>query len=328
MTGATPALSIVLVNYRSWELLDRAVASIQQQGRQLIVVDNASGDDHGAVFRSAHPDVQLIESPVNLGFAGGCNLGAEHAAADWVLFLNPDTEDPGNAIDRMIMAAEREHVAIATCRQVDARGRGLKVFDAFPRLSNLLPWQRAIGRLLSREDAIDARGCRDAWRPVEWVSGSVLLIRRSVLEELGGWSDAYFMYSEDVDLCRRAADAGHERGFAGEIEMLHVHGGSSRSSPAISALTRTEAILSRHIYVSRRFPPKRRMPGHALLFCGRTLPVLITGLIGHLLPVGSLRVRALMARRLLRAYAMTLRGGRWRSLAAAERDAGRGAPSS
>ena len=174
-----------------------------------------------------------MQNDGNWGFADGCNRGAMEARGEFLLFLNPDAEDPGGGIVALLEQA-RAHpdAAILTARQVDENGRAQKVFDAFPSLATLFGPARALLRLVAPGRYPDPRSDRAVYLEVDWVSGSVFLIRRSVFAALGGFCNGFWMYSEDVDLCRRARDAGHRVALAGAVTLVHAHGAASRKDPA------------------------------------------------------------------------------------------------
>lgn len=275
-------LSIVIVNYRSWERLSRGLASLRDLAAggapavEIIVVDNASGDGKLAEFVSAHPGVRFVGNDGNWGFADACNRGAREARGDYLLFFNPDAEDRGGGIAALLAEARRHpDAAIMTARQVDERGRAQKAFDVFPSLGTLFGPVRAILRLVAPARFPDARRDRAVYREVDWVSGSALLARRDVFETLGGFCNGFWMYSEDVDLCRRARDAGHKVAIAGAVTLVHAHGGATRKDPETAALTRSEVVVSRHFYASRHFGALHAGAYHLALVATRFLPAVL-----------------------------------------------------
>jgi GT2 family glycosyltransferase len=306
-------LSIVIVNYRGWERLSRCLNSLRplvasgSTSSEIVVVDNASGDGRLAEFAKEHGGVRFVENDGNWGFADGCNRGAREAHGAFLLFFNPDAEDPGGGIEALVAAA-RSHpeAAILTARQVDERGRTQKVFDAFPSLATLLGPVRAVLRLAAPGRYPDPRGNRQEYFEVDWVSGSVLLVRRDVFEALGGFCSGFWMYSEDVDLCRRARDAGHKIAVVGTITLMHAHGGASRKDPATAALTKSEVVVSRHFYASRHFGRWQAAAYHVALVFTRFVPA------AFLAAFSSQSVQAGIARHLARYYRSVPSLG-WRS---------------
>ena len=284
-------LSIVIVNYRSWTVLSRCLASLSPlvngptSSVEIIVVDNASGDGLYTAFAQAHPGVRFVQNDGNWGFADGCNRGAMEARGEFLLFLNPDAEDPGGGISALLEQA-RAHAdaAILTARQVDENGRAQKVFDAFPSLATLFGPARALLRLVAPGRYPDPRQDQAGYLEVDWVSGSVFLIRRGVFEALGGFCNGFWMYSEDVDLCRRARDAGHKVALAGAVTLVHAHGGVSRKDPETAAITRSEVVVSRHFYASRHLGRWQAPLYHLALAATRFVPAALVraGVARHL----------------------------------------------
>ena len=291
MTDGRVQLSIVIVNYRSWDVLFRCLASLVPlravfgSATETIVVDNASGDGRLKAFADLHPGARFVPNDGNWGFADGCNTGAAKAQGELLLFLNPDTEDPGGQVAALVAEAHAyPDAAILTARQIDEQGRLQKVFDAFPTLLTLFGPVRALCRLLFPRRYPDPRRDRSGSLEVDWVSGSVLLVRREVFAELGGFCNGFFMYSEDVDLCRRARDAGHKVVVTYGVTLVHAHGGTARRDPVTSALTRSEVVVSRHFYASRHLR-WQAPPYHLALFATRFLPALLFNwaAAGHLI---------------------------------------------
>lgn len=317
-------LSIVIVNYRSWDKLEHGLASLRPlveggiRAAEVIVVDNASGDGRLAAFAAAHLEARFVENDGNWGFADGCNRGAREARGELLLFFNPDAEDPGGGIEELVGAA-RSHpdAAIFTARQVDEDGRPQKVFDVFPSLITLFGPVRALLRLIEPGRYPDPRRDFTDVRQVDWVSGSALFIRKSVFDALGGFCNGFWMYSEDVDLCRRARDARHGVAVVGSITLRHAHGGASRKDPDTTALTRSEVVVSRHFYASRHLGAWHARAYHLALAATRFTPALLA-IAADAIGLGAIRavrVRARMGRHLARYYRSVPSRG-WRSLRA------------
>lgn len=322
--GGRVDLSIVIVNYKSWDKLSGGLASLEPLIRssapavEVIVVDNASGDDRLASFAGEHQGVRFVANDGNWGFADGCNRGAAEARGEFLLFLNPDAEDRDGGIARLLATA-RAHpeAAIFTARQVDENGRVQKAFDALPSLATLFGAGRAVLRVVAPARYPDPRRPRPEYREVDWISGSVFLVRRGVFESLAGFCNGFWMYSEDVDLCRRARDAGHQVAFDGTITLLHAHGGVTRKNPETAALTRSEVVISRHFYASRHLGAAHAAAYHLALALSRFAPCALA-IVADAFGLGAspaVRVRALMGRHLARYYRSVPTHG-WRSLRA------------
>jgi GT2 family glycosyltransferase len=236
------ALSIVIVSYNSKADLDPCLASLVRHplrdGWEIVVVDNASPDGTAAWLRERWPHVRLIEAGGNLGFARATNLGIRETSGEYVLLLNPDTAVPPGALDRLVAAlAAQTDVAVAGPRLVDAHGRAELSFGrmisplAELRQKLLVAGNaREIGPVRALVEAMTRRT-----RPVDWVSGACLLIRRTDLEAAGLLDERFFMYAEDVDLCATVRARGRTVLFVADVQVVHLRGRSAASAPAATA---------------------------------------------------------------------------------------------
>lgn len=308
-------LSIIIVNYRSWNLLRACLESLLAEppttfpDTQIIVVDNASGDGQFDAFAERFPSVTFVQNPTNGGFAQGCNLGAGHASGRELLFLNPDVVASPQALqDLLRLKHAQPGVRILTLTQRDAKGRRQKVFGPFPSLTTAWGVSRAVCRLLNPRSYPDPRRVEAKLLDVDWVSGSALMIDRTAFDQLGGWDERFWMYYEDVDLCLRAAALGFRRCFTSDVELTHLHGGASRIDEATRALTRCEVTRSRHLYGHLHFGRVRAGIWHGVTFLGRSAPALILGA----LPFASAG-RKTQRRLLAEYYAHVWRTDSWQS---------------
>lgn len=250
-----PELSIIIVNFRSWRSLRQCLDSLSSiPGNhklfEVIIVDNASDDGMLTEFQLANPEFKFILNRGNNGFANGCNLGAAKAKGEYLLFLNPDTIANESALIRMMnMARTKKDTSIISCRQVKGNGREEKPYGNFLSPMSLTGWMRAMKRLISRGN--NRLNPEDDFISPDWVSGSVFMIKKENFNALGGWDEDYWMYFEDVDLCRRARNAGGDVILIKDIAIEHNHGGSSRNNLKISSLTKCEVIISRHVYIAK-----------------------------------------------------------------------------
>lgn len=309
-------LSIIIVNYRTWEPLRACLESLLEgqdaaasAGIEIIVVDNASGDGQFAGFAQTFPQVEFVRSAINGGFARGCNLGAQHATGRELLFLNPDVVASPQAI-RALLSLKQAHpaVRVLTLVQRDAKGRRQKVFGRFPSLATAWGISRAALRILFPKRYPDPRRAEAELLDVDWVSGSALMIDRRAFDALEGWDERYWMYYEDVDLCRRAYAMGYRRCFTSSAELIHLHGGASRSSDSTRALTRCEVLRSRHLYGHLHFGRARAGIWHALTILSRSAPRLLLGILPFASPA-----RAYQKQLLWEYYAGVWRTGSWQS---------------
>jgi len=232
-----PDLSIVVASWNVRDLLRRCLVSIessalQQLSIESIVVDNASTDGSQEMLSQEFPATRLISNSSNLGFASACNQGLTASIGRYVLFLNPDTEIVGDALTVLVrrMDAHGEW-AVSGPRLVYADGTNQSSRRRFPTLLTAVfestplervwpdsAWVRRY-RMIDRADDVE--------QEADWVVGACLMCRPQALREVRGFDEGFFMYSEELDLCRRLRDAGWRIGYVPEAVVLHHEGKSS-----------------------------------------------------------------------------------------------------
>jgi GT2 family glycosyltransferase len=246
-------LSIIIVCFKGWTRLNKCLDALtkfsgKSFGYQVIVVDNKSGDDTIYEIEKRYPHFKFIFNNVNGGFANGCNLGGKNASGDYLLFLNPDTVATEHELEKMLNTARKNlSYTIISCRQVNEKGKESIVSGEFLKLTNLTGLLRAI---FGRRTPVAGSRTPDILFP-DWVSGSVVMMNRNTFKDLNGFDEDFWMYYEDVDLCRRARNCGGEVALCRNIVIEHNHGGSSRINMKTTSITKTEVYISRHLYISK-----------------------------------------------------------------------------
>ena len=317
-------LSIITVNYRSWEHLQKALDSLHPgfpQDWEIIVIDNESLPEPFNEFQERYPWVTFVANERNSGFGVGCNLGAARASGENLLFMNPDVVATTENLRSLMRVLEQyPEISLLSPRQVDANGRPQKVSDEFPDLWNQSKTLKALFRILWPSRFGNARDNHAELTFCDWITGSCLLISRKNFDAIGGWSDDYWMYVEDTDICRKARDSGMGVACASGVQVMHVHGGSSRINVEVKAMTKLEVIISKHVYTDKYFRGVRRKLMHLLIAMLR-IPMLIIATLLDLLTlrlVPALRVRSKMLSGLLKYYAGVMTTGSWLSPRARE----------
>jgi GT2 family glycosyltransferase len=236
-TSIRSELSIIIVNWNSAEYVRECLASIisETPGLQyeVIVVDNASSRDDLGPAVSAFPFVTVIRNPDNVGFARANNIGFRNAKAPHILFLNPDTRIVGPALVAMVSALkEQADAGIVGCKLLNSDlSLQTSCVQRYPRV---LSQVFGTDTLYDRFPRLPLWGLRPLFRadrrpiPVEAISGACLMVRRETFEQAGLFSEEYFMYAEDVDLCYKAAQAGWRCYHLTEATVVHHGGGCSR----------------------------------------------------------------------------------------------------
>lgn len=312
-------LSIITVNYRSWGYLKNMLAGLADDfptDWEVIVVDNESRPEDFGPFTESFPDVTFIANPRNSGFGPGCNIGVARATGEQLLFMNPDVVASVNDIQALIdIKAAHPDIGIIAPKQLTTASVPQKVFDDWPGVLNQSKILKFLQRILLPNSTLDPRAEYTELTYCDWVTGAVLLIDRVDFDAVGGWCEDYWMYVEDADLCRMVYDAGKRIAYAPEVEVVHAHGGSSRLNVDVKAMTKTEVVISKHVYMHRHMKGVRRMGAHVMIMLTRVPSLLLFSLF-DLLTLGripALRVRSKILGRLVSYYAGRITTGSWLS---------------
>jgi GT2 family glycosyltransferase len=233
---------VVIVNYKTADLALRALRSLAGERKnpflslQAIVVENASGDEERLArgIREFSDFARLVVSPINGGFGAGNNLGvrAAHEAGlrfDYVHFLNPDTEvRPGAVVELARFLRDTPRAGLASGSFEHEDGTAWPIAFRFPSIAGEIEGGcglRIVSRFLGSRAVARTMGQRP--ERIDWCSGASMMLRREVLETVGGFDEAFFLYYEEVDLCRRIEAAGYECWYVPSSRVMHVRGQST-----------------------------------------------------------------------------------------------------
>ena len=242
-------LDVVVVSYNSRTHLRSCVEPLAAMDDvNVIVVDNASAD--GCLATIADLPVVRIARSENGGFAKGCNEGWRAGSAPLVLFLNPDATIDAESLGRLRRVLEEdERIGAVAPKIVYPNGSITYSLRRFPRLRSTFARAIFLHRILPRATWTDeiVRDERKYERPrsAEWVSGACLMVRRTALEELDGWDEEFFLYSEDIDLCRRLWRSGKRVRFEPSAIALHEGGASAPSAVTVPHLATSRIKYAR-----------------------------------------------------------------------------------
>ena len=313
-------LSIIIVNYRSWDYLVDCLNGLISDPAcvdwQIIVVDNHSGDGMFDSFSQRFPQVEFVLNNRNGGFAFGCNAGAKIARGKRLLFLNPDViPAPGQIPALLAIRDQHDEVTILTARQVNARNQLQKTWDIFPDLLTYFKSVKSILRKIMPARYPNPRAEQQGLSYCDWVSGAVLLLDRADFDDLGGWCEDYWMYSEDCDLCYQAGRNAKSVACTADVTFVHLHGGASRQTPEITVNTKTEAIISRHLFNQRNRSGMHRAANHLFIMLAAVPELIIWSVIDLLTfrRIEVLSIRSSMLRQMLSHYRRVVGTGDWRS---------------
>lgn len=229
-------VSIIIVNWNSADYVIECIESIYRETKaitfEIIVIDNASYDCCGEKLGEKYPEVLFIQSQINLGFAKANNLAASKAKGKILLFLNPDTKVLDKAIERLYsLYWKLPNCGVLGCRLLNGDGSFQEsCVLPFPTIGNAVIESRLLIKLFPKSKLWGWRkACnREDWVfEVDAVSGACMMVGASLFQKLGGFTEAYFMYSEDVDLCFKAHKIGLTNYHASYIAVVHYGGGST-----------------------------------------------------------------------------------------------------
>lgn len=259
-------LSIVIVNYKTWDKLAFCLDSILKQIEieiQVIVVDNNSNDNKFFVFQQKYKWVTWIENSKNYGFAKACNIGIENAKSKWYLFLNPDTILEPKSIHSLInYCNEKTEHRIIGIKQLNENKKNSNSYGLFLNFWSLSGLIRPLIRL--KKGSYKSINSKEIANP-DWISGSFIMIRKKDFELINGWDESYWMYYEDMDLCKRAKKINLKVSLLNNWSCIHFHGASSRKNTKIKIITKSEVIVSSHIFLEKHSQKSYKFLIHLIL---------------------------------------------------------------
>ncbi len=226
-------IAVAIVNYNTCALLRTCLASVAaERCAEVVVVDNASTDGSAGMVAAEFPAVRLQANTDNPGFAAAVNQAVNACAAPFVLVLNSDTElRPGALAALARYLGEQQRAGVVGPRLVNPDGTLQPSCFHFPTPLHLfLELSNLSGAL--RLVPLVRRWYLRSWshghpRPVPWVLGAALAIRRIAFTQVGGFDESFFMYSEEVDFCYRLRQRGWETHFAPQATVMHIGGAST-----------------------------------------------------------------------------------------------------
>lgn len=239
-------LSIIIINWNTANLLADCLRSIENRVQdrlnlEIIVVDSASQDDSVAMVQHDFPHVTLLPQDENIGFVRGNNLGLEVAQGRYLFLLNPDTEVINDALTQMVDYLDAHpDTGIVGPHTLNTDGSYQSTRRHFPTITTAFfesTWLQPFAPKKMLDHYYVNNAPDDAVIDVDWVQGSALMARREVYEQIGGLDTAFVMFSEELDWCKRAKDAGWEVTYLGGAYITH-HGGKSTE----------QVVANKHIY--------------------------------------------------------------------------------
>jgi GT2 family glycosyltransferase len=254
---ATKPVTAVIVTYQSARTIGAALAAARRCHDagllDVVVVDTASSDATREILAREAGWARVVLEPTNHGFGRGCNLGLAHVKSPYTLLLNPDAAIEPPALRTMLEFIEQRAGAgiVGPATLCGSRDHPqLQQTGPYPT-----PWsvvREAAPFLRRRSSAVTIVPGAPPMR-TGWVCGALLMIRSSLARQLGGFDPRFFLYWEEVDLCRRAEHAGFENWVLGTALAHHVVGASSGGGPRVGAAVARHYYQSRYYYMAKHY---------------------------------------------------------------------------
>lgn len=232
---------MIIVSYNVRYFLERCLASVFKAlahiPAEVIVVDNASADDSCEMIQSTYPEVRLIQPGENLGFGRANNLALKEASGEYILFLNPDTLVREDSFEKCISYMDA-HPDTGACGVMMIDGSGEILPESkrgFPT-----PWV-SVCKMLGLHKVFPKSALFNGYYlghlnyetdhpEIEVLTGAFLFTRKNILDRIGGFDEAYFMYGEDIDLSTRIRRAGYKIAYLANTRIVHYKGESTRKA--------------------------------------------------------------------------------------------------
>lgn len=278
---------------------------------EVIIVDNCSNDGKLENFKKHFPNFSFIENSKNNGFANGCNVGTKNASGEYLFFLNPDTIISKEPILKMLAFLKaHKDCGIVSCNQKNRNGSYEKNIRFFPDLNTLFGFFRAIHKKRNHKK-IDKEN--NAMYP-DWVSGAVVFISRYWFEKIKGWNEDFWMYYEDIDLSKKITDLGGKVALLTDTEIIHNHGASSRINIETATITKTEVLISKHVYINNHFRGSKHFILQVLLILTNLIGKLILAVFGIIFFfIPRLRVELNLCIHIIKYYFASIKHSTWLS---------------
>lgn len=266
-------LTTIIVSYNTKHLLDECLSKLRQAdarigGSHCVVVDNASRDGSADHLTQYHPEVQLIRLPENIGFGRANNVALPFIQSPYVLLLNTDAMVPPESIEASIAYMEQHpRCGILGARLVGRDGSAQPSARWFPTPWNLFLHHTGVAHWFPGTQPVDPPGIDlDQAMACDWVPGCYFLMRKPLIDQVGLFDPLFFLYAEEVDLCRRAKSAGWEVHYFPGARVVHIGGESAKSDGDLNSMGQIDrlSIESSLLYI-RKHHGRRGLWAHVML---------------------------------------------------------------
>ncbi len=264
LSNSRPHVSVIVVNHYTDDILPDCLAAVARSEHTLsvevIIVDNPAAESGKKSDDYLGLSVRRVAAQRRLGFGAACNLGVIHSTGRYLLLLNPDVVLDKNGIAKLyLVMTGTDRAGIVVGRLVGADGRFQPSCRRFPTLKNLIFSRGSVLRSLSHaENGTYTLPDYDDVTQVDAAAAAMMMIPRELFDRLGGFDESFFMYMEDTDFCRRAAENGYKVLYAPQASGRHLWGYST-------ARYRFRRIFWHHRSLWKYFAKHRRSPATLLI---------------------------------------------------------------
>ena len=284
-------ISVIIVNYNTKNLLKECIDSIRNNveniSYEIIVVDNASQDGSADMVLSLFPDVKLIKNKINTGFGTANNIGVDIAKGKYIFLFNSDAILVSDTVSNLyrFLKKNRSYAMVGPRVVLPDMTRQPKICGELPTVFRIFNDTIFLSTLLPNISLF--RGINTDTPSKEtslgWISGVCMLIRKEAFKSVGGFDERFFLYSEDMDLCRRIRDKGWEIAHIDDFPIIHKCGGSTKTD----ADTIRNSVLQQKYFLEMltyMFSPFQMIIVRSIIFKGLVLRVLAGAAMKFLKP--------------------------------------------
>lgn len=252
-----PLVTIITINYNTQQLIEDCIKSVKKNlsgiNYEYIVIDNNSNKFNESALKKIIPKIKIIKSTTNLGYSKANNLAAKEANGEYLWFLNSDSLiSENNNLHKVVefLDSNNNYAAASPLILKPNKKPQTAQFGKFPTV-----WRLVLSKIFKKNDVLVNTNTKKLnSQDVDWVSGASMFVKKSVFNEVGGFTPEYFLYYEDIDLCKKFNANRLKVRFVAGAKVIHLEGGSQNSS----VKKRKIAHKSQDIYFKRWGSPVSR----------------------------------------------------------------------
>ena len=267
-------LSVIIVNWNTRDLTLQSLRTFYEHAPacefEVILIDNDSSDDSVKKIKEQFPQVTLVENDDNLGFGKANNQGMRMARGEYIFLLNSDVIVLEGGVQRLVdYLDQHKDVTMVGPRLLNEdRTFQLACRRGLPNPMNSFMYLFGLSKIVKSKGASSYKKEHDdpnVTEPVDAISGAAMMFRRIVFEKTGGFDETFFMYGEDLDLCKQVQDNGWKTVYVADAQIVHLGGGSSAKRRTKSLINFYESMW---IYYKKHFEAQHNMLLRSIIWLG------------------------------------------------------------